>query len=235
MVDTPTGGKEGEVPPASPTGGTSTPPVEGQAAAPQPADGTTREGMIPRERFDEVNAKNVELEQRLTTLETERAKPREGAAKTWSDVPEETLNTIVANPIKYQEHFAGAMAERDRRMETRILGKATQAMTLESLKTKEHEAFNAATPLGKEVQRIIAGGRSNAEYMQDAIELARFRMTQKPPNGVPPNTLAANLTSALQTPPGGTTTPSVPPPNWADMSSDEFSKRKEEILLGRGK
>jgi hypothetical protein len=89
--------------------------------------------------------------------------------------------------------------------------------------------------LGKEVQRIIADGRSNAEYLQDAIELARFRMTQKPPSGVPPNTLAANLTTALQTPPGGTATPSAPPPNWADMSSDEFSKRKEEILLGRGK
>src|SRR3989337_3801992 len=236
MAESPTGGKEGEAPPASPTGGTSTPPVEGQAAAPQPADGTTREGMIPRERFDEVNAKNAELEQRLTTLETERhAQPREGAAKTWSDVPEETLNTVVANPIKYQEHFAGAMAERDRRMETRILGKATQAMTLESLKTKEHEAFNASSPLGKEVQRIFAGGRSDAEYMQDAIELARFRMTQKPPSGVPPNALAANLTTALQTPPGGTATPSAPPPNWADMSSDEFSKRKEEILLGRGK
>jgi hypothetical protein len=191
--------------------------------------------MIPRERFDEVNAKNEELEQRLTTLEAERAKPREGAAKTWSDVPEETLNTIVANPIKYQEHFAGAMAERDRRMETRILGKATQAMTLESLKTKEHEAFNASSPLGKEVQRIIAGGRSDAEYMQDAIELARFRLTQKPLNGVPPNTLAANLTTALQTPPGGTSMPSAPPPNWVDMPSDEFAQRKEDILLRRGK
>src|SRR3990172_10389834 len=155
MAESSTGGKEGEAPSASPTGGTSTPPVEGQAAAPQPAEGTTREGMIPRERFDEVNEKNAELEQRLTTLEAERAKPREGAAKTWSEVPEETLNTIVANPIKYQEHFAGAMAERDRRMETRILGKATQAMTLETLKTKEREAFNAPTPPRKQVHPIL--------------------------------------------------------------------------------
>jgi hypothetical protein len=191
--------------------------------------------MIPRERFDEVNAKVADLEQRLATQEAERnARPREGQAKTWAEVPEETLNTIVANPIKYQEHFSGAMAERDRRMETRILGKATQAMTLETLKTKEREAFNASTPLGKEVQRIIAGGRSDAEYMQDAIELARFRVTQKPPAGVSPSTIAANLTTALQSPPGGTSTPSAPPPNWADMSADEFSKRKEEILLGRG-
>ena len=233
-VATPTGGKPGEAPPASPSGGTPASPAGGQAAAPQPAD-ATREGMIPRERFDEVQAKNAELEQRITDLEAKPTQSREGAPQTWPDVPDETLNTIVANPVKYQEHYAGAMAERDRRMELRILGKATQAMTLEQLKTREGEAFNGTTPLGKEVQRIIAGGRSDADYMQDAIELARFRLTKQPPNGTPPNTLAKNLATALQTPPGGTALPTTPPPNWGDMSDEEFRTRKEDIKLGRGK
>ena len=233
MADTPTGGNPGEAPPASPSGGTPAPPAGGQAAAPQSAD--LREGMIPRERFDEVQAKVSELEQRLADTESRaNARPQDGQARTWSDVPEETINTIVSNPIKYQEHYAGAMAERDRRMEVRILGKDTNAMTLEQLRGREGEAFNPGSVLGKEVQRIIQAGRSDAEYMQDAIELAKFRMTQKPPNGAPTSTLAANLATALQTPPGGTSTPSAPPPNWVDMPKEEFDKRREAVKLGRG-
>lgn len=234
-VETPTGGKEGEAPPASPTGGTDAPPASGQAPAPETGDDTTREPMIPRERFDEVQAKAAELEQRVSALQEQVNRPKEGAAKTWADVPEETLNAIVADPIKYHQHFAGAMMERDRRMETRILGKATQAMTLEQLKGKESDAFDASKPLGKEVQRILAAGRTDAEYMQDAIELARHRLTAKPSSGKQPSQLAANLANALQTPPGGTNRgDGPPPPNWADMPKDEFEKKREAVLLGRG-
>lgn len=232
----PTGGNEREAPPASHTGGTPAPPAGGQASAPQSDESTSREAMIPRERFDEVKAKADELEAKLAELQARAEAPsRTEAPKTWAEVPDETLNSIVANPLKYPEHFAAALAERDRRMELRIVDKATSALTVQQLQLKEAEAFNPATPLGREVKRILAAGRTDAEYLQDAIELARYRLTGvKPSQGTTPSQLAANLANALQTPPGGTKPDSPPPPNWADMSRDEFEKRREAVLLGRG-
>lgn len=238
--ETPTGGKESEVPPTSQTGGTATPPVAGQASAPEPESGKTREEMIPRERFDEVKAKAdrvEELEAEMATLrEQVEARPKEGAAKTWAEVPDATLNAIMANPNAYPQYFAAALEERDRRMEDRILGKATSTMTLQQLQAKEAEAFNASTPLGKEVQRILAKGRADADYLQDAIELARFRLAGvKLPQGTTPSQLAANLANALQSPPGGSkSSDGPPPPNWGDMSREEFEKKREAVLLGRG-
>lgn len=229
---TPTGGKEGEAPPASPSGGTPASPAGGQAPAPQPGD-APREALIPRERFDEVNEAKDRLERENAELRAKANRPAEGQPKTWADVPQATLDTILADPIKYREHYAGAREEDRRRIITSAQTQATQAMTVEQLRAREADAFNEATPLGKEVRRIIAPHRSEAEYLQDAIELAKARLTVKP-TATPGPALANNIAAALQTPPGGTNTPGAPPPNWRDMSKEDFEKAREGVLLGRG-
>lgn len=235
MADTeaPTGGTTAGAPPASAPGGTPAPPAGGQAGAPQtPAAGQpAREEMIPRERFDEVNGEAARLRDENARLVAERnANANTNGRPTWAQTPDETIRQVLANPIKYADHHAGALAEWERRIMARATGAATEAVSMDSLKKSHPDAFNPQHALGRELARIIAPNRTQAEIMQDAIELARLRVG-KPVNGTPTNSLAANLTSAIETPPGGTGAPALPPPDWKGMSDKEFQQYQSDILM----
>ena len=238
MTDSPTGGNNAGAPPASASGGTSAPPADGTAAAPQPAGAPSspREEMIPRPRFDEVNQDNERLRQENERLAAQARTAQQqptGQPARWEQLPDETVRAVLANPIKYADHHAAALAEWERRLTSRVTSQASQAVSAQAVKDANPDAFDATKPLGREVARLLDPNRPQGDVLRDVIDFAKFKLGQPSRPGTPNQALAANLTNALETPPGGTgAPPGAPPIDWLNLPEAEFRQRQSDILMG---
>lgn len=235
-----TGGKDAALTPdVAPTGGTITTPTPGEGQGQPEGQGDVREPLIPRERFDDLNNRFQQTEAELTRLrqavETQgQQRQTGGGQRTWQDLSQEELNSIVSNPTQYPEHFAQALAERDRRVEERLMSKVSETVSVTSLKMAHQEAFDANTPLGREVARIMAN-RSQADVMKDVIELAEYRHKKGISDKEARDNVANNLKAASVTAPGVGTPAKTEKASYMDMPKEEFEAEMQKVKLGARK
>lgn len=226
------GGKSPDVSPASGAVGDVTPNTGGNPdVSPASKD---RSEFIPRERFDQVLESTKALEAKVAELESKN-KQSDSGQRSWQQVPEQDLQYIATHSSEYPEHATGALSELRRRdrevLKSEILGEV--GMT--EFKSTNNEAFDANTPLGREVSKIMASNRSQKEVLADVVELAKHRLGGNKSATDARKQLVQNMQAAGVSTPGADSQTQVSPPSFMTMPKDDFRKYVDSIRLGEFK
>lgn len=225
----PTSGMAGGVTPAEGSGGkkdVSPASTQGQGEAQK------REEFIPRERFDQVLETARTLEAKIAEMEQ---RTRQTSGRTWADVPETDLQYIITHSSDFPDHSGAALAELRRRDRETLKSEILGEVGISEFRTTNSDAFDPTSPLGKEVNKIMAGGRSQKEILSDVVELAKYRIGGANASADARKKLAQNMQAASVMAPGSDLETKIPPPSFMDMPKEEFNKFKESVMLGEFK
>lgn len=151
--------------------------------------------------------------------------------RSWHDLSEYELNSVIANPIAYGKYLPGALSERERRFEEKITGRLNAALETNVIRAKNPEAFNKDTPLGKEVQKIM-GQKSYSQMFSDVMELAANRISRSKVESETRKKITDNMKAAMNSP-GTDTTPMTSPLSWSDMPKQDFEANISKVKLER--
>ena len=239
MSDELQGGKQLDASPASGASGSQTPDSGGnQGASPVPSqDGGQRSEFIPRERFDQVLETTKALEAKVAELEAKNSQSSQGTAgqRSWNQIPEGDLQYIVTHSSEYPEHATAALNELRQRDRNLIKSEILGEVGLDSFKSTNNEAFDPNTPLGKEVSKIMAQGRSQKDVLADVVELAKYRTGGNKSAADARTKLVQNMQSASVMAPGSDGQTNLPPPSFMSMPKAEYSKYVESIKMNEFK
>lgn len=231
------GGKQADASPAPAAAGSQTPDNSGGSTGGSPSpstdqgNGQQRSEFIPRERFDQVLETQRALEAKVAELEG-KSKQQTSGQRTWEQIPEQDLNYIVTHSSEYPDHAPAALAEIRRRDRDTLKSEILGEVGVSELKSTNNEAFDPATPLGKEVAKIMSQGRPQKEILSDVIELANYRIGGNKAAASARTKLVQNMQSASVLAPGADTQTNVSPPSFMDMPKADFGKYVESIKLG---
>lgn len=188
--------------------------------------GEKAEGVVEKLTAEELVDKAAEKFQSIKSQSVQAASGQRG----WSDLSDQEISHILANPNQYQGYIPGAIAENNRRIENSVLGKVEMAFELKTAQAKDADAFDPNTPLGKEVSKIVAK-KSYGEVLSDAIELAAYR-TGKNKNSVIAGKKILNNLKAASTMGGGTdSTEAAKIQSPSTMSKADFNEIVKQTKL----
>ena len=153
--------------------------------------------------------------------------------RSWAEVSDQELTSVLANPDQYKPYLAGAIAENNRRLRESILEEVGQAMEIKSTMSENKEAFDPNTPMGKEIQKII-GKKTNAQILRDAIELASYRQGKGRAGKKDVEKIIDGIRSASHITPGTDSKTNIETPSPAAMKKGEFENMVKSVKLRTG-
>src|SRR3990167_10808856 len=150
--------------------------------------------------------------------------------RSWAEVSDQELTSVLANPDQYKPYMAGAIGENNRRLRESILEEVGQAMEIKSTMSENKEAFDPNTPIGKKIQKII-GKKTNAQILRDAIELASYRQGKGKSGKKDVEKIIDGIKAASHITPGVDSKTNIETPSPAAMKKAEFENMVKSVKL----
>ncbi len=211
------------------------PPAQPQPAQVNEPEITPRElleEIIDPQRIEQIARTNEELQQKVSELEKKtQASQTQGPTKGWDTVSDRDLEYVIAHPSEYPEHAQGALSELRKRDRESVKAELSTELGTSDFMSKNKEAFDPNTPLGKEVQKILSQNRKQPEVLADVIELAQHRLGNSKTKQEGRKEVLDALKAAGAHTPGaeGITTPSAP--SFMDMPKADFENEVQKVKM----
>ena len=190
--------------------------------------------FVPQERFDQVMETVQTLERKAAELESKvKAAPLQSSpGRAWDQVSDQDLEYVITHQTEYPDHVQGAFREVRRRDRESVKSELSAEIGTQSFKMQHPEAFDASSPLGKEVTKILAANRNQQDILSDVIELAQTRIGITDKESKTKKQIVDNLKNAGTHAPGSEQKTEPPAPSFMDMPKTEFENALQKVKMG---
>lgn len=189
--------------------------------------------IIDPQRIDQIAQVNEQLQARVAELEKKPQSQSQSSSafRGWDTVSEQDLEYIVTHPAEYPDHVAGAFKEVRKRDREAIKTEVSGEVGVQNFRSRNQEAFDPVTPLGKEVTKILGQNRSQEDVLSDVIELAQHRIGGNKAGEKARKQVIDNLKAADTHIPGSDTLHQSAAPSFMDMPKADFEKEVQKVKL----
>ena len=190
--------------------------------------------FVPQERFDQVMETVQTLERKAAELETKvkSAPIQSSPGRAWDQVSEQDLEYVITHQAEYPDHVQGAFKELRKRDRESVKSELSAEIGTQTYKAQHPEAFDASSPLGKEVTKILGANRNQQDILADVIELAQMRIGTTDKESKTKKQIVDNLKNAGTHAPGSEQKTEPPAPSFMDMPKTEFENALQKVKMG---